>query len=474
MHATWQEFLTIVREEVGSRVVETWFKAIVFERWDSVENSVYLTAPNAFVRDWIQKNYIPLLQMHLGRLLHVEKPRIIIESTNFAPSPIQAQDTQALQEEIRATRNSSDRPRTVSVMPATMAASKNGLVIVDRPKYGHINKGYLFENFIVGPHNSLAYAAAYAVTEQPGQRYNPLFIYGKSGLGKTHLMHAIGNEIKARYKDVSVLYQTADRFVSEFISAIRFNKVHSFQEKYHTVDVLLIDDLQFISNKEHTQEAFFHIFNALYESRKQIVFSSDTFPHDIQGIAERLRSRLASGLVADIHVPSLETKIAIVKKKASINDELLDDEVAQFIALQAPCNIRELEGALIRVLAFASLTKQEVTIDLARKVLQRVQYSKPQQMVDFERIVNCLSKHYPYTLQDLRSKHRSKELSEVRHIAIFLMKKLTDKSFRDIGSFLGGRDHSTIMHGMQKVEEYIQQNSALQVKIQLLEREIAG
>ncbi len=470
MHGIWLEFLTIVREEVGSRVVETWFKAIVFERWDAAQNSAHLVAPNAFVRDWVQKNYIPLMQMHLGRLLHVEKPRIFIEISG-APV-VQSESCEPLLS--RTDERKRFPSRGVSVIPATVATAKNGLIIVDRPKYGHINKGYQFENFIVGPHNSLAYAAAYAVTEQPGQRYNPLFIYGKSGLGKTHLMHAIGNEIKTRYKDISVLYQPADRFVSEFISAIRFNKVHKFQEKYHAVDMLLIDDLQFISNKEHTQEAFFHIFNALYESRKQIIFSSDVFPQDIEGIAERLRSRLSAGLVVDIHVPSLETKIAIVKKKASMSDEQLNDEVAQFIALQASNNIRELEGALIRVLAFASLTKQEVTIELARKVLERVQYSKPQHFIDFERIVACLGKHYPYSLQDLRSKYRSKELSEVRHIAMFLMKKLTDKSLRDIGTFLGGRDHSTVMHGLQKMEEFIQQDQAIQVKIQLIEREIVG
>ena len=326
----------------------------------------------------------------------------------------------------------------------------------------------------MGPSNSLAYAASRAVTEQPGLRYNPLFIYGKSGLGKTHLMYAIGNEIKARYKDASVLYQTADRFVTEFISAIRFNKVHTFQERYHAIDVLLIDDMQFISNKEHTQEAFFHIFNALYESRKQIVFSSDAYPHDIKGIAERLRSRLTSGLVTDIREPSLETKIAILKKKSSMNEEQLADDVAHFIASQGFCNIRELEGALIRVTAFAALTKQQITIDLAQKVLLRVYHNPENNLVNFKKILKGIEKYSSYTLHDLCFKNRNKELSEARHLAMFLMKKMTGKSLRDIGGFLGGRDHSTVMHGLQKIEEHIKQDAVLQEKVKRLEREISG
>ncbi len=453
----WKEFLDIVREEVGSRIVETWFKAIVFDRWDSMQRVVHLIAPNSFVYNWVQKHYISMMQLHLGRLLHVETPRIELviqgaeKSVRGAVKEIPAQ-----------------------VIPASILPVGKGLVRTDRKKLGSLNQNYLFDTFIVGPSNSLAYAAARAVTEQPGLRYNPLFIYGKSGLGKTHLMYAIGNEIKTRYKGASVLYQTADRFVTEFINAIRFNKVHTFQERYHTVDVLLIDDMQFISNKEHTQEAFFHIFNALYESRKQIIFSSDAFPHDIKGIAERLRSRLTSGLVTDIREPSLETKIAILKKKSSMNEEQISDEVAHFIASQDFCNIRELEGALIRVTAFAALTKQLVTMELAQKVLLRVYQYSESNVVSFKKIIKCVEKYSSYTLQDLCSKNRNKELSEARHMAMFLMKKLTGKSLRDIGYFLGGRDHSTVMHGLQKIEEHIKKDATLKARVKHLEKEVAG
>ncbi len=457
----WNEFLTIIREEAGSRVVETWFKAIVFERWDAIEGVVYLVAPNSFVRNWVKKHYLTLMQLHLGRLLHAENPRI--EFLSQKASEAKSVSTES-------------SPKGVQVVPASVIPNgkprSSSLIKVDSKKIGNINSSYSFDTFVVGPNNSLAYAAAHAVTEQPGTRYNPLFIYGKSGLGKTHLMHAIGNAIRQRYKKAAVLYQTADRFVSEFITAIRFNKVHKFQSKYHAIDVLLVDDMQFIAHKEHTQEAFFHIFNALYESNKQIVFSSDTFPQDLKGIADRLRSRLACGLVTDIHEPSLETKIAILKKKASLNGEQLDDEVAHFVAEHSFGNIRELEGSLIRVMAFSALTKQTISIDLARKVLVRSSHPSHNLNVDFEKIMNTIEKYYSYKHSDLCSKLRNKELSEVRHITMFLMKKLTDKSLRDIGGFLGGRDHSTVMHGLQKIEWQLKTNKELLEKIGKLETEI--
>ncbi len=460
MQEIWKEFLAIIREEAGSRVVETWFKAIVLDRWDATERIVYLVAPNSFVRNWVKKHYLSLMMMHLGRLLHVENPRIEFVSPGVAT-------TKAPPQSIEPSSN-----KSVTIIPASVVRSKNALMHNYPKKARSINSTYSFDNFVVGPSNSLAYAAAHAVTEQPGMRYNPLFIYGKSGLGKTHLMHAIGNAIRQRYNTAKVLYQTADRFVSEFISAIRFNKVHKFKNKYHAVDVLLVDDMQFIAHKEHTQEAFFHIFNALYESHKQIVFSSDTFPQDLQGIADRLRSRLASGLVTDIHEPSLETKIAILKKKAAVNNEQIDNEVAHFIAMHSASNIRELEGSLIRVIAFAALTKQPVTLDLATKVLVRASKTSAPEIVDCKRIFKTIDKHYSYNYADLCSKNRNKELSEARQVAMFLIKKLTDKSLRDIGNLLGGRDHSTVMHGLQKIELQLKTNRDLAAKIKQLELEI--
>ncbi len=453
----WTEFLKIVKEEAGSRVVETWFKAVSLQRWDAHEKCVYLQAPNAFVLDWIKGNYIPLIELHLKRLLNVDRVRVLFLEQQNADLNANEQNLVATQAHEIIHINPAQK-----IVPADAAFNKKKI---------NGNRTYSFDSFVVGPNNSLAYAAAQAVADKPGTIYNPLFIYGDSGLGKTHLLHAIGNHIKLHHKKESVLYQTADRFVNEFINAIRFDKVHQFQAKYKTVDVLLIDDIQFISNKEQTQEAFFHIFNTLYDAQKQIVFSSDAFPHDIAGIAERLKYRLSWGLVVDMHVPTLETKIAILKKKADLHEEILSDEVAHFIASRVVTNVRELEGSLIRVMAFASLTKQEITVELAQKVLVRTQ-EVSRASVGFERIVKIVTKHYQYDLNALRSKNRSKELSFVRQVTMFLMKKITDKSLRDIGVFLGGRDHSTVMHALDKVQSYAQENNEFQIKLRQIEEDI--
>lgn len=465
----WDEFLTIAREEAGSRVVETWFKAVSLYRWDALQKVVYLQAPNAFVKDWIKNNYLALFQLHLGRLLNIQTPKIVFIDT------IEEQAAHDTTQNTTAPAHASKNDSSDRIVPAVIAQPKQtALVRTSFSKnQSHINTSYLFSNFVVGPSNSLAYAAAHAVTEKPGGLYNPLFIYGGSGLGKTHLLHAIGNEIKQKNKNASVLYQPADRFVNEFISAIRFDKIHKFQAKYKDIDVLLIDDIQFISNKEQTQEAFFHIFNALYDAHKQIVFSSDTFPQNITGLAERLRSRLAWGLVTDIYMPSLETKIAILKKKAEQSEAIICDSVAQFIASRMISNIRELEGALVRVIAFASLTNQAITLELARKVLIR-SGEHTQRAVDFEMIARGVHKYYGYSLPDLQSKNRSKELAFARQIAMFLMKKLTDKSLRDIGIYLGGRDHSTVMHAISKIEEQQVNDQQLQTILKSIESDITG
>jgi chromosomal replication initiator protein len=451
----WEQFLTIIKEEHGSRVVETWFKAVTMNSWDALSRTVYLRAPNVFVRDWIQRNYHQVMQTHLGRLLNVENPTIMFVDGD-APVP--------------AKHATSQLQTPVTIAPATLSKDQIDPILFDKNR-GHVNKTYSFDTFVVGPSNSLAYAAAHAVTEQPGQLYNPLFIYGGCGLGKTHLLHSIGNGIKAKNKSSVVLYQSTDRFVNEFINAIRFNKVHQFQAKYKNVDALLLDDVQFISNKEQTQEAFFHIFNMLYEAHKQIVLSSDTVPQNIQGLAERLRSRFGWGLVADIHQPTLETKIAIIKKKAELGAEPLSDDVALFIASRMVSNIRELEGSLIRVVAFASLTKQPVTIDLAKKILGRV----PEQRVntDFDSVLKCVKTYYSYSIEDLCSKNRSREITLARQVSMYLMKKLTNKSLRDIGEFLGGRDHSTVMHAINKIEQYADERVDFADHLKRMEQDIA-
>lgn len=589
MDHIWQDFLTIIRDEVGSRVVDTWFKAVSLHRWDMLTSTAYLQTPNAFVRDWICKNYLTLCQIHLARLLHVPEIKIIViqdsvqisafeasvvsnapgngasrarnsvdnsvnnnvnnsasnsvGSTGFRPaagkttvsaatqnkegnraqnvglfdfqqvpqnnnssqnnsssqgythataqySPVSAQvpgpgnsNSQTYSPAYSQTSsqpnshtnshasshadshtNSQAQSEVALYRPAKVASIKRG---------NYTNNNYSFDNFVVAQSNSLAYAAAHAVTERPGQLYNPLFIYGKSGLGKTHLLHAIGGAIKQRNQKAVVLYQTTDRFVSEFINAIRFNKIHQFEAKYQGADVLLIDDVQFISHKGQTQEAFFHIFNLLYDAHKQIVFSSDTFPQDMDGIAERLRSRFAWGLVTDIYEPSLETKVAILKKKAELSNEMVEDDVLYFIAEQVTSNIRELEGALVRVIAFSSLTQQAITLELAQRVLDRVPVKKDK-VIDFESIIKVVNKNYRCTMTELCSKSRNKHVTFTRHVAMYFMKQLTEKSLRDIGHFLGGRDHTTVVHALDKIERHIQDNPNFGLELKRIESELTS
>jgi chromosomal replication initiator protein len=471
MHFIWEDFLKIVREELGSRVVETWFKAVSMTRWDSMEKVVYLQTPNAFVCNWLEKNYRPIFQTHLGRLLNVADPKIV-----FLTILPKKNDANAVNNhEVQVLDNNMQTPQVKTFKPAQVIPynSKNELMAAKLlARYGHINKNYVFDNFVVGPSNSLAYAAACAVAQKPGDLYNPLFIYGGSGLGKTHLLHAIGNVIQDNNKKAIVLYQTADRFVSEFINAIRFDKIDRFQKKYQLVDVLLIDDIQFISNKETTQEAFFHIFNSLYDARKQIVFSSDTFPQNINGIAERLRSRLSSGMIADIHQPCIEVKTAILKRKAESSGETLSDEVAHFLASHVTSNIRELEGALIRVVAFAHLTKQPITLDLVQSIFVHDECTT-KEMVDLKDVIKAVTKHFNYSLDELRSENRNKDLVFARQVTMYIMKKNTDRSLRDIGTYLGGRNHTTVKHALSKIEQHIADDVKIQRQINIIEKEFA-
>ena len=471
----WKEFLKIVKEEAGSRVVETWLKAVHLKQWDAHKRTVYLEAPNQFVEQWICNHYMDLFTIHLSRLLNVERVQVVFCKDGQLSAPPASPPTST---EVSAPLQI--RPATSLPSYALTNGSANyhrtppgsGVVRArNRPNTTRINTSYLFDNFVVGPSNSLAAAAAKAVTENPGRLYNPLFIYGGSGLGKTHLLHAIGNEMKLRRGDLLILYQTADRFVNEFINAIRFDRVHKFQAKYKTIDVLLIDDIQFLSNKEQTQEAFFHIFNLLYDSHKQIVFTSDSMPKGISGLAERLRSRFEWGLVADIHMPTVETKVAILKKKAELNNDIISDEVAYFIGSQVVCSIRELEGALIRVCAFAHLMDQNLSLELAKKVLLSEQPHKKLALT-CEFIAKIVCKFYPYTLDDLRSAKRHKEISLARQAAMYLMKQLTDRSLHDIGNFFNRKDHSTVVHAVSKIHQMRQADGNFNVKIRYMEQEI--
>lgn len=461
----WEEFLIIVRQEAGSQVVETWLKAVILTSWDSLNKVVHIKAPNSFVRDWVKNNYLKLFELHLSRLLNVEQLKVnfFIEQANLTDKINESNQVQALETPLETKAN--------LVIPGKLpVVSGQGLQMVKK-EHISLNASYCFESFVVGPSNSLAHAAALAVADKPGYLYNPLFIYGSSGLGKTHLLHAIGNKIKSHSPAKVVIYQTADRFVNEFISAIRFNRMFAFREKYRSVDVLLIDDIQFIANKDQTQEAFFHIFNSLYDAHKQIVFSSDNYPRDLKGITERLRSRMESGLVTDIYVPMIETKIAILKKKAEQSKEILSDEVALFIANQANTNIRQLEGLLVRVIAFAHLTGQPISKMLAERVLGAM-VDRNQSNLTLNNIAQAIASNYSYTIDQLRSKERNRDLSFVRQLVMYLTKKLTDRSLREIGQFLNRKDHSTVLHAINKIDLMLKADTNLQKEVLAIKKEL--
>jgi len=480
MEHVWENFLKIIKEEAGSQVVETWFKAAFLDHWDPIQKLVVLKLPNQFVSSWIQEHYIPLLKTHLGRLLHTNnlkfefictKPLPTQDPSHFDPESKTIIPASVLLRENNndpyGTQKKSEQFLTIRQNTALEANNK----IRQKKIGGHINPAYLFDSFAVGPSNSLAHAAAYAICSGLGKTYNPLFIYGGTGLGKTHLLHAIANESRMRNPKLVIHYETADTFMTEFINSIRFDKNHAFREKYQKIDLLLVDDIQFFSNKEQTQETFFHIFNILYEQQKQIVLSSDTFPKEIVGLQSRLKSRLEWGLVADIQTPDIETKIAILRKKADQHNLALPHDVADFIASRIMSNIRELEGALVRVGAFSALTNQSVTLELAKKILLHLNDRKKEGVM-LENVLKVIVEHYDVSVTCLKSKKRHKDISVVRQVAFFLMKKLTFCSLQAIGEFLGGRDHSTVIHAITKVEELIKIDPAFAQKIQIIEQEI--
>jgi chromosomal replication initiator protein len=332
-----------------------------------------------------------------------------------------------------------------------VSSPADALVGVPPTSSAGLNPRYTFDTFIVGSSNQFAHAACRAVAEAPSRSYNPLFIYGGVGLGKTHLMHAIGHYVLQHDRNLVLTYISSERFMNEMINAVRYDRLIDFRERYRSVDVLLVDDVQFLAGKEGTQNEFFHTFNALYDSQKQIVLSSDCPPHEIEQLEERLRSRFEWGLIADIQPPDLETKVAILKKKAEAEAVPLPDSVAIYIAGRIKSNIRELEGSLIRLIAYASLTGRELSVDLAQEVLRNVK-DHEEKAVTIDHIQKFVSDYYQLKLADLKSRNNSKSIAMPRQVAMYLCKALTHASLPEIGRSFGGKHHSTVIHSIRKVE----------------------
>lgn len=439
----WDEALEYIQQKVPKQVFDTWFLPVQFDR---VENStVYVGVPNKFFGEW--------LDTHYGALL--------AEAVAIAGAG----------EPLTVAFVVRDKPAS---SPAEPQSSPQGVVKSQpqpKPRRGILlNPKYTFRNFVVGAGNQFAHAACMAVAEQPGQTYNPLFIYGGVGLGKTHLLNAIGNHV-AEQRDLRIAYLTTEQFTNEVINSIRYDKMMDLRKRYRHIDMLMIDDIQFLVGKERTQEEFFHTFNALYEGHKQIVLSSDRFPKDMPDIEERLRSRFEWGLIADLQPPDVETRIAILRKKSEDEGVKLPEDVIQFLSTTMKSNIRELEGSLVRLGAYASLTGQVISLDLARNVLKDIIGDK-KKVVAMDDIQEAVCAQFHVKLAELKSRRRSKTLVHPRQIAMYLCRELTDASYPEIGRQFGGKDHTTIIHACRQVTKAKETDTGLQTTIESLKEQI--
>jgi len=418
----WDKFLERVKSRVSINTFNTWFQPTRLNRSDP--DMVYVQIPTTVFRQVLTRTYGEIVKAVFHEL-GVPAMRVQYVCTEEEPA--------------------------AAVAVAATASIKQSKLDFESSDH-QLNTRYTFDSFVVGKSNEFAHAASRAVAEQPSKAYNPLFLYGGVGMGKTHLMHAIGHTIKQRNPAARLSYVSAEKFTIEVINSLRFDKMFSFRERFHTVDVLLVDDIQFIAGKERTQEEFFHTFNALYEQHKQIVISSDCLPKDINSIEERLRSRFEWGLIADIQPPDLETKIAILQKKAENDRFVLPDDVAEYIARAIKSNVRELEGALTRLMAYASLTGAAVSLATAQQVLRNIIASQ-EKRVTIEVIQKRVSEHFNLREQDLKVRSNTRAIAFPRQVAMYIVKQLTTASLPEIGRQFGGKHHTTVLHSINKIEE---------------------
>lgn len=440
MEIIWEKILKIIKDKVTQQNFETWIQPLKIHALEG--ENIHLAVPNKFFRDWLADNYQTVIREAFSAVAGF-KPNIHFLIDGRVQAPLRAASEKVT--ELPQKRNSGSLP-------------------------SNLNPQYSFERFVVGPSNQFAHAACVAVAEQPAKNYNPLFIYGGVGLGKTHLLNAIGLSTYPPSAK-SVLFVSAEEFMNELISCIRYDKMPKFREKYRNtgIDYLLIDDIQFIAGKERTQEEFFHTFNTLHDAGKQIVVTSDKFPRDIPNLESRLRSRFEWGLVADIQPPEMETKIAIIVKKAQENGIALPNTVAHFIASKAESSIRELEGYLVRIAAYASLTNREINMDLVKEVLNKIIKKGDSREITVDEIIKTVAGRFGIKLSDLKSEKKNKNLVLPRQITMYLSRKLTGDSFPDIGARIGGKDHSTVIYAYNKIKKQIAEDARLKKTVEEIE-----
>lgn len=440
----WPRVLDLLKDNIGEKDFGKWIKPIRLR--SATDGNFTLEAPNTFIRNWVQTYYDSTLRQSI--------------STIYETNPI---DLSFVLPEIDLADTLANVPFSNSPAPETKRETET-------KKERGLNPHYSFDTFIVGGSNQFAHAVSSAVADAPGTSYNPLFIYGGVGLGKTHLLHAIGLKILQRNPQARLCYLTSERFINDLINSLRLKKMDDFRRRYRSCDVLLIDDIQFLAGKERSQEEFFHTFNTLYELKRQIVLTSDKAPKEIAGLEERLLSRFEWGLIADIQPPELETRVSILNKKAEAHQINLPDEVALFIAGSIRNNIRELEGSLVRLSAYASLMGKEVTLEFAQEVFKDL--IKPPQQITVDQIQKAVAKAYNIKPQDLCSARKFKYIAHPRQIAMYLARKLTNASFPDIGNKFGGKDHTTVLHAVKKIEVQIPEDNSLKNTIESLEKTI--
>ncbi len=434
----WQKALNEMEKELEGISFNTWIKPTVAVRVDG--RDLILKAENQFSKEFLESKYLPFIKNAIIHVSSTEYNIIVTTSENLATEQKEG------------------------------AAAKTN----DPIKAANLNKRYVFESFVVGNSNRMAHAASLAVAESPARAYNPLFLYGNVGLGKTHLMHSIAHYILDKNPDAKVLYVTSETFVNELINSISNNKNQEFRDKYRNIDVLLIDDIQFIAQKERTQEEFFHTFNALHGSQKQIILSSDRPPREIKTLEDRLRSRFEGGLIADIQPPDIETRIAILRNKAKSDGYVVNDNVLGFIAKHIETNIRELEGALTRIVLFASLTKKEITVDLAEEALKDIYGGNNQKSLTADVIIEIVSNFYNISAAEIKGAKKPKSIAYPRQIGMYLCRKHLDISLSEIGDAFGGRDHSTVHHACNKIEKDMEKEKEVQKSIMELDKRIKG
>jgi chromosomal replication initiator protein len=443
----WGRILHSLEGRLNHQALETWFRPIQFERLDSSQHVIHLRAPNQIVRDWVVSNYAKALDESLDeqRLAGYSVGWIIGKVPERVPEPVSSAKQETTSTDVPVENGNAAAIVTSPTAPEPSLSSK-----------------YTYESFVVGSCNQFAHAASLAVAEAPGRTYNPLYLYGGVGLGKTHLMHACGHAIKSRNQHLKLCYLSSERFMNDLINAIRYDKTQSFREKYRSVDVLLIDDVQFMAGKERTQEEFFHTFNALYDQQKQIVISSDCPPREIPTLEERLHSRFEWGLIADIEPPDLETKIAILKRKGDLIGVSIPDDVAIFIAGRVKSNIRELEGSLVRLIAISSLRGEPISKSLAQDAIRNIAKENEPGVITIQQIQKLVASTYKLTAEELVSKNNSRNIAHPRQVAMYLCKHLTKHSYPEIGRAFGGKHHTTVIHSVEKIETLVATDGTLQ------------